>query len=84
MCPAPARNQDHKKLFFRRKKSCPFTGEKAPKIDYKNEKLLRRFVSERGRMIPRRITAVSCKKQRELAIAVKRARILAILPFQMQ
>jgi len=48
--------------FFRRRKSCPFTGDKAPKIDYKDVKLLLRFVSERGKIVPSRITAVSAKK----------------------
>ncbi|MFT5488535.1 MAG: small subunit ribosomal protein S18 [Paracoccaceae bacterium] len=67
--------------FFRRPKSCPFSGENAPKIDYKNVKLLQRFTSERGKIVPSRITAVSAKKQRELATAIKRARNLALLPF---
>lgn len=70
--------------FFRRQKSCPFSGPHAPKIDYKDVKLLQRFVSERGKIVPRRITAVSAKKQRELARAIKRARILALLPFVLQ
>jgi len=67
--------------FFRRHKSCPFSSPTAPKIDYKDVKLLQRFVSERGKIVPRRITAVSSKKQRELARAIKRARVLALLPF---
>ncbi len=66
---------------FRRRKSCPFSGSNPPKIDYKDIKLLQRFVSERGRMIPSRITAVSSKKQRELARAIKRARHLALMPY---
>ena len=66
--------------FFRRQKSCPFSGPHAPKIDYKDTKLLQRFISERGKIVPRRITAVSAKKQRELARAIKRARNLALLP----
>ena len=66
--------------FFRRRKSCPFSGPHAPKIDYKDMRLLQRFVSERGKMVPSRITAVSTKKQRALAQAVKRARFLAQLP----
>lgn len=56
-------------------------GPNAPKIDYKDVKLLQRFVSERGKMVPSRITAVSSKKQRELARAIKRARFLALLPY---
>ena len=67
--------------FFRRRKTCPFSGASAPKIDYKDVKLLQRFVSERGKIVPSRITAVSAKKQRELAQAIKRARILGLLPF---
>ncbi|NKB20661.1 MAG: 30S ribosomal protein S18 [Alphaproteobacteria bacterium] len=70
-----------RKPFFRRQKSCPFSSPDAPKIDYKDTKLLQRFVSERGKIVPRRITAVSSKKQRELARAIKRARNLALLPF---
>lgn len=67
--------------FFRRKKSCPFSGPNAPEIDYKDIKLLQRFVSERGKIVPSRITAVSTKKQRQLAKAIKRARYLALLPY---
>ncbi len=67
--------------FFRRKKTCPFSGANAPKIDYKDVKLLQRFISERGKIVPSRITAVSAKKQRELANAIKRARFLALLPY---
>src|ERR1700751_3151241 len=66
--------------FFRRRKSCPFSGANAPKIDYKDVKLLQRFVSERGKIVPSRITAVSAKKQRELAQAIKSARFLGLLP----
>ena len=67
--------------FFRRKKSCPFSGPNAPKIDYKDVKLLGRFLSERGKIVPSRITATSAIKQRELAKAIKRARQLALLPY---
>jgi small subunit ribosomal protein S18 len=76
---APARRP-----FFRRRKSCPFSGPHAPKIDYKDVKLLQRFVSERGKIVPSRITAVSAKKQRELAQAIKRARFLGLLPYAMR
>ncbi|MCI4660982.1 MAG: 30S ribosomal protein S18 [Neomegalonema sp.] len=69
-----------RKPFFRRRKSCPFSGDDAPAIDYKDVKLLQRFISERGKIVPSRITAVSAKKQRELARAIKRARFLALLP----
>jgi len=67
--------------FFRRKKTCPFSGANAPKIDYKDTKLLQRFISERGKIVPSRITAVSAKKQRALANAIKRARFMALLPY---
>jgi len=67
--------------FMRRRKVCPFSGAGAPKIDYKDVKLLQRYVSERGKIVPSRITAVSAKKQRELAQAIKRARYLALLPY---
>jgi small subunit ribosomal protein S18 len=67
--------------FFRRRKTCPFSGPNAPKIDYKDVKLLQRYISERGKIVPSRITAVSAKKQRELARAIKRSRFLGLLPY---
>ena len=67
--------------FFRRGKTCPFSGPDAPKIDFKDTKLLQGYISERGKIVPSRITAVSAKKQRELARAIKRARFMAILPY---
>ena len=67
--------------FFRRKKTCPFSGANAPRIDYKDVKLLQRLISERGKIVPSRITAVSTKKQRLLALAIKRARYMALLPY---
>ena len=67
--------------FFRRRKTCPFSGDNAPKIDYKDVKMLQRYVSERGKIVPSRITAVSALKQRELASAIKRARFLGLLPY---
>jgi len=76
-----SRNAAVRKPFFRRRKSCPFSGPKAPTIDYKDVRLLSRFVSERGKIVPSRITAVSAKKQRELARAIKRSRFLALMPY---
>ena len=70
-----------KQVFFRRKKLCPFSGEVGLKIDYKDVKLLSRYISEKGKIIPSRITAVSAKKQRELARAIKRARYIGLLPY---
>jgi small subunit ribosomal protein S18 len=67
--------------FHRRRKTCPFSGDNAPKIDYKDARLLGRYVSERGKIVPSRITAVSAKKQRELATAIKRARFIGLLPY---
>lgn len=70
-----------RRTFNRRRKTCPFSGDQAPVIDYKDVKLLQRFISERGKIVPSRITAVSAKKQRELAKAIKRARFLGLLPY---
>ena len=67
--------------FQRRRKTCPFSGAGAPKIDYKDVRTLGRYISERGKIVPSRITAVSAKKQRELARAIKRARFLGLLPY---
>lgn len=67
--------------FFRRKKSCPFSGQNAQAIDWKDTKTLGRFISERGKMVPSRITNVSMKKQRKLAQAIKRSRYMAMMPY---
>tara|TARA_B100001123_G_C15063185_1_gene928457 strand:- start:376 stop:633 length:258 start_codon:yes stop_codon:yes gene_type:complete len=64
-----------------KQRSCPLSIDGAPKVDYKNIKLLKRFISEKGKILPSRITSVSTKKQRELSRAVKRARFLALLPY---
>lgn len=69
------------RVFVRRRKTCPFSSENSPKIDYKDVRLLSRYVSERGKIIPSRITSVSVKKQRELSKAIKRARFLALMPY---
>lgn len=66
---------------MRRKKTCPFSVDNAPAIDYKDLDLLKRYVSERGKMMPSRITGVSAKYQRQLTTAVKRARQIALLPY---
>ena len=67
--------------FFKRKKTCPFSGEGAMAIDWKDTRTLSKFISERGKIVPSRITAVSQKKQRELARAIKRARYMGLLPY---
>ncbi|SDN96682.1 30S ribosomal protein S18 [Alkalicoccus daliensis] len=65
----------------RRRKVCYFTVNKIKKIDYKDTDLLKKFVSERGKILPRRVTGTSAKYQRQLTTAVKRARTMALLPF---
>lgn len=70
-----------KKTFFKRRKTCPFSGKDALAIDWKDIRTLGRYVSERGKMMPSRITSVSQKKQRELAQAIKRARFMALMPY---
>ena len=62
--------------FFR---PCPLSGKNAPIIDYKNIKVLKKYISESGRILPSRITAVSQRKQKELSRAIKRARLLALI-----
>ena len=64
---------------YKFKKKCPLSIKGAPDVDYKNIKLLKRYVSENGKILPSRITSVSQKKQRELSISIKRARNLALL-----
>jgi small subunit ribosomal protein S18 len=70
-----------KRPFFRRKKTCPFSAPDSTPIDWKDVRTLGRYISERGKMVPSRITSVSQKKQRELAKAIKRARQMALLPY---
>ena len=64
---------------YKFKKNCPLSGKTAPIIDYKNIKLLKKYVSENGKILPSRITSVSQKKQRELSLSIKRARNLALI-----
>ena len=66
-------------LFETRKKLCPFSNKNSPDINYKDLKLLSRYVTEKGKIIPSRVTNVSRRKQKELSKAVKRARLLALL-----
>ena len=67
--------------FRKRKKTCDFTDDKVEKIDWKDADLLKRFISDRGKILPRRITGTKAIYQRELAVAIKRARHMALLPF---
>ena len=60
-------------------KSCPLSGKNAPVVDYKNIKLLKKYISETGRIMPSRVTSVSLKKQREVSKSIKRARLLALI-----
>lgn len=69
------------KKLFSRKKVCRFCADKEMKIDYKDVKVLRNFVSERGKIIPRRIVGTCASHQRQLCEAVKRARQIALLPY---
>ena len=66
---------------FGRRKVCRFCADKALKVDYKDQQALKYFLTERGKIIPRRISGNCAKHQREVATAVKRARMLAILPY---
>lgn len=68
-------------MIMRNKKICRFTQNNVKYIDYKDVKLLQRFVNEQGRIIPKRITGTSAKYQRELSVAIKRARHMALMPF---
>ena len=78
-------NVSTKKVFFRRRsRGCPLSEVGAPEIDYKNIKTLLKFVSDRGRILPSRITSVRADKQRKLKKAIKRARILGLIPFVKQ
>ena len=77
------RNRDENKNspFEERKKFCPFSQKNSPKIDYKDTKLLMRYISEKGKITPSRITNVSSKKQKELSKAIKRARFIALMSY---
>ncbi|MBF0159870.1 MAG: 30S ribosomal protein S18 [Magnetococcales bacterium] len=75
------RNEGGKRPFFRRRKVCLFCADKSVVSDYKDPKLLSRFITERGKMVPSRITGVCASHQRALARAIKQARQIALLPF---
>jgi small subunit ribosomal protein S18 len=67
--------------FFRRRKFCRFSAEGVKQIDYKDLETLKAYISETGKIVPSRITGTSAKYQRQLATAIKRARVLALLPY---
>ena len=79
------KNSRHSKLSLFQKndtkfsRSCPLSEKNAPEIDYKNIKLLKKYITESGRILPSRVTSVSLKKQKELSRSIKRARLLALL-----
>ena len=79
-----SRNRDESKNspFEDRKRFCPFSNKNSPVIDYKDIKLLTKYISEKGKIIPSRITNVSRGKQKELALAIKRARFLSLMSFK--
>ncbi len=64
---------------YKFKRKCPLSGKEAPKIDYKNVRLLKKYMTENGKIMPSRITSICQKKQRELSLSIKRARNLALL-----
>jgi small subunit ribosomal protein S18 len=66
---------------YYKRKTCRFCEDKSIKIDYKNSSMLQNFITERGKMLPRRITGTCSRHQRALTIEIKRARIMALLPF---
>ena len=68
-------------LFEQRKKICPFSNKDSPKIDYKDLKLLSRYVTEKGKIMPSRVTNVSRRRQKELSQAIKRARYIALMSY---
>ena len=77
------KKRDERKIspFGDRKKFCPFSQKNSPKIDYKDIKLLQRYISEKGKITPSRITNVSADKQKKLAKAIKRARYLSLMSY---
>jgi small subunit ribosomal protein S18 len=77
----PRNNRSNRRRFSPRRKSCYFCSEQAGQIDYKDVNMLRRYVSDRGKIRPRRQTGVCAKHQRQLSVAIKRARHMALLPF---
>ena len=76
-----SREENSNSPFEARKRFCPFSQPDSPKIDYKDIRMLSRYISEKGKIIPSRITGVSRKKQKELAIAIKRARFLSLMSY---
>ncbi|MFQ5927961.1 MAG: 30S ribosomal protein S18 [Terriglobia bacterium] len=78
----PGRGREGGRRFYRRRKVCKFCTERVDHVDYKDVKLLVQFVTERGKIMPRRVTGTCFPHQRQLKVAIKRARNIALLPFQ--
>ena len=74
-----AKLSDFQNQKYKFKKKCPLSGKGAPIVDYKNIRLLKKYTSENGKILPSRITSISLKKQRELSLSIKRARNLALI-----
>jgi len=79
--PPPNERRPRRKSFIKRKKVCRFSTDPNFVLDYKNPKILSLFITERGKIIPRRITGTSARYHRALTIAIRRARLLALLPY---
>jgi small subunit ribosomal protein S18 len=79
--PSERPGPDRRKRPFLRRKVCRFCADKKLEIDYKNARVLRFFITERGKIVPRRISGNCAKHQREITVAIKRARNIALLPF---
>lgn len=75
------KNNNSSRQLFKRRKFCRFTAEKIPEVDYKDINILKEFIAENGKLIPARITGTKSRYQRQLSVAVKRARFLALLPY---
>ncbi len=73
--------RNNKKRFYQRRKVCRFCADSTIEINYKDTKVLRSFITERGKIIPRRITGTCAKHQRSLSTAIKQARTIALLPY---
>lgn len=76
-----ARTPPSQPRFFRRKRFCRFTAEKIKEIDYKDIQMLKGYVAENGKIVPSRITGTKARYQRQLSVAIKRARFLSLLPY---
>lgn len=81
MAMGPKRRRRRRRRVFHRRKICRFCADTSLKIDYKESRNLKHFITERGKIIPRRITGTCAKCQRKLTLAIKRSRAVALLPY---